>query len=87
MKINEIRELSTKEIRDRIDEERRSLVDLRFTHSLKQLTNTSKLKETKKTVARLLTELAKRELAKSEKEEQNETADVTEASNVEKADA
>ncbi|MBD3411447.1 MAG: 50S ribosomal protein L29 [Ignavibacteriales bacterium] len=81
MKINEIRELSTKEIQERIDEERRSLVDLRFTHSLKQLTNTSKLKDTKKTIARLLTELANRE-----KDEQKE-ATVTEASNVEKADA
>jgi large subunit ribosomal protein L29 len=82
MKINEIRELSTKEIQERIDEERRSLVDLRFTHSLKQLTNTSKLKETKKTIARLHTELAKRD-----KEAANVTDDVKDASNVEKADA
>ncbi len=63
MKIHEIRENKTEELRKLIDEEGRNLVDLRFAHQLKQLTNTAKLKITKKEVARMKTILRERELA------------------------
>jgi large subunit ribosomal protein L29 len=61
MKIHEIRELKSDELVKRIEEEEKNLVDLRFAHQLKQLTNTSKLKLTKKDLAKLKTILKERE--------------------------
>ncbi len=63
MKIHEIREIKTEELEKLIFEEEKNLVDLRFAHQLKQLTNTAKLKLTKKDVARMKTVLRERELA------------------------
>ncbi len=62
MKIKEIKELSSEELVKRIDEEENSLVDLRFSHELKQLSNTAKLKNTKKDIAKMKTILKEREL-------------------------
>lgn len=55
MKIKEIKELSLDEILKKIKEEEENLIDLRFSHELKQLTNTAKLKLTRKVIARLKT--------------------------------
>jgi len=62
MKIHEINEMKTEEILQRIKDEERNLVDLRFSHQLKQLTNTAKIKNVKRDIARLKTVLQKREL-------------------------
>ena len=62
MKNHEIKEMKTEEIIQRIKEEERNLVDLRFSHQLKQLTNTSKIKNVKRDIARLKTVLKEREL-------------------------
>jgi large subunit ribosomal protein L29 len=62
MKIHEIKEMKTEEIIQRIKDEEQSLVDLRFSHQLKQLTNTSKIKNVKRDIARLKTVLQGREL-------------------------
>ncbi len=61
MKIHEIKELKSEEILRRIEDEERNLVDLRFAHQLKELTNTAKLKLVKRDVARLKTVLNERE--------------------------
>ena len=66
MKIHEVRELKTEEILERIKEEEKNLVDLRFSHQLKQLTNTSKLKIVKKDIAKLQTVLAERRKSETE---------------------
>ena len=63
MKIHEIRETKTEELKKLIEEEEKNLVDLRFAHQLKQLTNTGKLKITKRELARMKTILRERELA------------------------
>ena len=63
MKIHEIREMKTEELRRRIEEEERNIVDLRFAHQLKQLTNTAKLKLAKKDIAKMKTVLKEREMA------------------------
>lgn len=63
MKTYEIREMKTSEILERVAEEERNLVDLRFSHQLKQLTNTAKLKIVKKDIAKMRTILAERERA------------------------
>ena len=60
MKIHEIREMKTEEIHQRISEEEQNLVDLRFSHQLKQLTNTAKLKIVKKDIAKMKTVLRER---------------------------
>ncbi|HSP88265.1 MAG TPA: 50S ribosomal protein L29 [Ignavibacteriaceae bacterium] len=64
MKIHEIREMKDDELVKRIDEEEKNLVDLRFSHQLKQLTNTAKLKIARKDVAKMKTVLKQRELTK-----------------------
>lgn len=48
MKMYEIAEMSEEEIVKRIKEEENNLVDLKFQHELKNLTNTSKLKSVKR---------------------------------------
>ncbi len=62
MKIHEIKEMKDNELIKRIDEEEKNLVDLRFSHQLKQLTNTAKLKIAKKDIAKMRTVLKEREL-------------------------
>ena len=62
MKIYEIREMSTEEIIKRINEEESNLVDLRFQHELKNLTNTAKLKLVRKDISKMKTVLKEREL-------------------------
>lgn len=69
MKIHEIKELKSEEILKRIEEEERNLVDLRFSHQLKELTNTAKLKMVKRDIARMKTVLNER--AKKGTEELN----------------
>ena len=63
MKIYEIREMTTDEILKRIVDEEKNLVDMRFQHELKQLTNTGKLKEVRRDIAKMKTVLKERELA------------------------
>jgi large subunit ribosomal protein L29 len=62
MKIHEIKEMKTEEIIQRIKDEEQSLVDLKFSHQLKQLTNTAKIKNVKRDISRLRTVLREREL-------------------------
>jgi large subunit ribosomal protein L29 len=63
MKLHEIKEMNSDELIKRIDEEEKNIVDLRFAHQLKQLTNTAKLKLVKKDIARMKTILKERETA------------------------
>ncbi len=67
MKIHEIKEMKTEEIIRRVEEEERNLVDLRFAHQVKELTNTAKLGLVKKDIARMKSVLNDR--AGKEKEE------------------
>jgi large subunit ribosomal protein L29 len=62
MKTSEIKELSTKEIVERIQTEEESLVRLRLNHAVSPLENPMKLKEGKRNIARLKTILHSREL-------------------------
>jgi large subunit ribosomal protein L29 len=67
MKASEVRELSTPDLLERIDSERNMLLRMKLNHAITPLDNPRKLKETKVTIARLLTELRKRELNKESK--------------------
>lgn len=57
-----IRELSTAELKERLDEELKQLVKLRLNHAVSPLENPNKIKVYRKTIARIKTELRKREL-------------------------
>ena len=61
MNTSEIRELSTSDLIERIDTEQTMLVRMKLNHAITPLDNPQKLKQTKITIARLLTELCKRE--------------------------
>ncbi len=62
MKSSEIRELTTKELVERIDTEKTHLIRLKLNHAVSPLDNPLKITETRKNIARLKTELRKREL-------------------------
>ncbi len=62
MKSSEIRELSNQELLERIDNEKTALVRTKLNHAISPLDNPQKIKESRKTIARLMTEMRKREL-------------------------
>ncbi len=64
MKIREIRELNDQEIQERIDAERERLVRLKMNHAISPLDNPLQIKEVRRTIARLATELRQREINK-----------------------
>jgi large subunit ribosomal protein L29 len=64
MKISEIKELSNQELVERIDIEKTMLVRLKLNHAISQLDNPQKLRQSKLTIARLMTEKRQRETSK-----------------------
>jgi len=60
MKQSVIREMSTGEIKERLEEEKKQLTKLKLNHSVSPLENPLKIQVYRKTVARMLTELRKR---------------------------
>ncbi len=62
MKNSEVKELSTKELLERLENEYGNLVNLRMNHKVSDLDNPHQIKESKRFIARLKTELRKREL-------------------------
>ena len=62
MKSSEIRELSNQELLERIDNEKTALVRMKLNHAISPLENPQKIKESRKTIARLMTEKRKREM-------------------------
>ena len=66
MKTSEIREMSVKDLRDRVATEKANLVQLTMNHAISPMEDTSKIKKAKKDIARMLTVLAEAE--KNEKQ-------------------
>ncbi len=62
MKTSEIKELTIKEIEERIDTEKTQLLKLRLNHSISPLDNPMKITETRRNIARLKTILRQRNL-------------------------
>ena len=67
MKQAVIKELSTNDFVERLEEERKKLTRLRLSHTVSPLDNPMKIRQNRKTIARILTELKKRELEKNKK--------------------
>lgn len=64
MKANEIRELASKDILERITAEKEQLVKMKLNHAVSPLDNPMLIKKTRKNVARMLTILRQSELNK-----------------------
>ncbi len=62
MKVSEIKELSTQEIQERIDDFKNVLLRMRLNHAVSPLDNPNKIGATKRDIARLMTELRMRQL-------------------------
>lgn len=64
MKIAEINELQTSELQERLDVEEANFHQLKLNHSIFPVENPSRIKETRRTIARIKTVLRQRELNK-----------------------
>jgi large subunit ribosomal protein L29 len=63
MKSAEIKELTTKEITERVDAEKANLNRMKMNHAVSPLDNPQKITVIRKDIARLMTELSKRNIA------------------------
>lgn len=61
MKQSEIKELSVEEIREKIADFKKQHADLKMAHAVTPLENPLQIRKARKTLARLSTELTKRE--------------------------
>ena len=64
MKNAEIREISTKELQERLETEVGTYTQTLLTHSISPVADTSKIKAMRRNIARIKTELRQRELNK-----------------------
>ena len=64
MKTAEIKELTTAEIQERLAAEKEALNRLKLNHSISPLDNPSQIKDARRNIARLATELRAREINK-----------------------
>jgi large subunit ribosomal protein L29 len=62
MKYSEIKDLTKKELIEKLEDEQALIVRMRLNHTVSPLDNPNKLRESKKNIARMKTELHKREL-------------------------
>ena len=62
MKTSEIKELTSKEILERLQTEQENLVRLKMNHSVSQLDNPMKIRESRRNIARMKTILSTREV-------------------------
>ncbi len=60
MKANEVRELTTKELEERLVADQDQLAKVKINHTITPLDNPSQIKEMRKNVARIKTELQQR---------------------------
>ena len=62
MKAVDLRELTTAELQERLEESKEELFNLRFQLATNQLDNTTRLREVRKDIARLATVIREQEL-------------------------
>lgn len=68
MKQEVISELSTLELKERLEEEAKHLIKMKLNHAVSPLENPNKIKNYRKTIARMKTELRKRKLQEVQNE-------------------
>ena len=62
MKQSEIKQLSTAELQDKLGDSKKSYADLQMAHAISPLENPIQLRNVRRSVARMATELTKREV-------------------------
>jgi large subunit ribosomal protein L29 len=62
MKNSEITALSLEELKEKLNTERSNMHNIRFAHAISPLENPMRIRETKRMIARLNTEIRRREL-------------------------
>jgi large subunit ribosomal protein L29 len=65
MKKESLRELSVADLNDRLEQARTQLVKLNLNHAVSPLDNPNTIRATRKDIARILTELRRREIEQS----------------------
>ncbi len=65
MKQEVIKELSTADLVERLEEERKQLVRLKLNHAVSPLENPNKISAYRRTIARMMTELKNRQLTET----------------------
>ncbi len=65
MKAKELRKLTDEELKDKLTELKKKLMNLRFQNAVGGLEKPSEIKSTKRDIARILTILRERELSKT----------------------
>ena len=64
MKTSENKDLTTEEIKEKIETEKAALTKMKMNHAVSPLENPMLIRTTRRNIARLMTELRKRELNK-----------------------
>ena len=64
MKTSEIKELTDKELRERLDAEKSHLTHMKMNHAISPLDNPLQIKDIRRSIARFATELRQREINK-----------------------
>lgn len=59
----ELKDLTPLELQDKLESERDTLTKLRFNHAVSPVESPAQLRSTRKSVARILTEMRRREIA------------------------
>jgi large subunit ribosomal protein L29 len=62
MKQSEIKELSVAELQEKLSETKKSYADLKMAHAISPLDNPIQLRNVRRSVSRIATELTKREI-------------------------
>lgn len=62
MRQSEVKEFSVEELHEELENHKRKLADLKMTHVLSPLDNPSEIKKVRRSIARIATEITKREL-------------------------
>ncbi len=62
MKASELKELTTQELNEKLVDEKANLAKQRLTHTVSQLENPMNIRHTRKDIARIQTELRRRQL-------------------------
>ncbi len=62
MKVAEVKEMSTKELLEKVELEKGQMAKMRLNHAISPVENTAKIKQARKDIARMMTILREREI-------------------------
>jgi large subunit ribosomal protein L29 len=72
MKKDDLSQLTTADLIEKLEDERNALARMRFTHAISPIENPMRIRYSKKTIARIMTELRKREIITNQSKSKEE---------------